>query len=463
VHAQRGAGAEERAFPYAAVATQGVAGCLAGLLAFLVMEPQRIAAEELHGGESLNSYLTVGITFGGLVVAALVLAQEAGTRSGLRMLFRGSLGAVGGALLGVVGFFLSSLVFGSLTDGSDPGVFTLPARAVGWCVFGACLGIAPGLISRSDRRMLHGLLGGAFGGMVGGALFEWVAVSSPSGTLSRFLGYSLLGLAIGLSTAAVEQSLRTAWLTFLTGAQEGRSIVLYRNENLLGRDELADVPLFGDLSVQRRHASLLLKPQPIIRIASPIAGLVVDGLAVRDAVLADGSVIEIGRHRLRFYLRPLDREVEMSSQGTSGPPLPPLSSNYGVEQSRSRVRTPKECALAYVPGMPVVIRVATGNAAGRVIALSQGLTLGRETDNDVALIDPKISRYHARIEPRDGAWVLSDLGSTNGTRLNGLRVVRCGIVPGDFIYLGDVVISVEEPSITAAPDPGYRGERVLKG
>lgn len=459
MHAQRGTGGEERAFPYVTVATQGVAGCLAGLLAFLLMEPQRLDAEQMRGGEGLGSFLTVGITFGGLVVAALILAQEAGARSGLRMLFRGSLGAVGGALLGVVGFFLSSLLFGALTDGSEPGVFTLPARALGWCLFGACLGIAPGLVTRSDRRMLQGLLGGAFGGIVGGALFEWISITAPGGTLSRFLGYSLLGLALGLSTSMVEQSLRAAWLTFLTGSQEGRSIVLYRNENLLGRDELADVPLFGDLSVQRRHASLALKPQPIIRIASPIAGLVVDGLAVRDAVLADGSVIEIGRHRLRFY----HREVEMSSHEGSGPPLPPLSSNYGAEQSRSRVRTPAESALAYVPGMPVVIRIATGNAAGRVIALSQGLTLGRETDNDVALIDPKISRYHARIEPRDGAWVLSDLGSTNGTRLNGLRVVRCGIVPGDFIYLGDVVISVEEPSITAAPDPGYRGERVLKG
>lgn len=438
----------DRASSAAAVLRQSLAGGLGGALAFALMESQRRAAERFGTGDGFDSAITVGVTFGGIVVTALILAQEMGSRSGLRLLFRGSAGAIAGALLGVAGFFLSSWFFGSVSAFGEAEAVEAVARALGWGLFGACLGITPGLVSRADRRVLQGLLGGALGGVAGGCLFVVIAAAAPDGTVSRFFGYTVLGLALGATTAATEQALRVAWLTFLTGPQEGRSVLLFRDENTLGRDELADVPLFGDPSVQRRHACLTLKPAPIISIASPIAELQVDGFPVRDAALADGSLIEIGRHRLRFYHREVD---EM-------PPVPPpaepkpAAAGAAPARGRPRARTPQESAEAYTPGMPVVLRVATGSAAGRVMTLSQGVTLGRETDNDLTLLDPKVSRYHARIEPRDGSWVLSDLGSTNGTRLNGLRVVRAGLVPGDFIYLGDTVISVEEPSFASPSD-----------
>lgn len=431
-----------------AVLTQALAGGLGGALASILMASQRRAAEQLGTGDGPDSAITVGITFGGIVVTALILSQELGSRSGLRLLFRDSIGALAGALLGVVGFYLASLFFGFLAGGAQAGPLEALARSLGWGLFGSCLGIAPGLVARADRRIVQGLLGGALGGVAGGCLFEVVSAVTPDGSASRFLGYTVLGLALGATTAAAEQALRAAWLTFLSGSQEGRTVLLFRDENTLGRDELADVPLFGDSSVQRRHACLSLKPLPIIRIGSPIAGLVVDGVSVRETALVDGSLIEIGTHRLRFY----HREVAAMPPVPPAEPEPPPAVPTASAPARPRPRTPEENAAAYTPGMPLVLRVATGPASGRVVTLSQGLTVGREMDNDLTLLDPKVSRYHARIEPRDGAWVLSDLGSTNGTRLNGLRVVRCGLVPGDFIYVGDTVILVEEPSLAPPTD-----------
>jgi pSer/pThr/pTyr-binding forkhead associated (FHA) protein len=98
---------------------------------------------------------------------------------------------------------------------------------------------------------------------------------------------------------------------------------------------------------------------------------------------------------------------------------------------------------SYQPGQPLVVRMATGNLAGRVIPLRVPLRMGRETDNDLVLLDPKVSRHHARLEPREGSWVVVDLNSRNGTRLNGLRIVRAGLVAGDFVYVGDTVLSIE--------------------
>ena len=47
---------------------------------------------------------------------------------------------------------------------------------------------------------------------------------------------------------------------------------------------------------------------------------------------------------------------------------------------------------------------------------------GRSRQCDVIVDDPNVSRQHAEVRPRGGSWVLTDLGSTNGSRLNGRRV-----------------------------------------
>jgi len=55
---------------------------------------------------------------------------------------------------------------------------------------------------------------------------------------------------------------------------------------------------------------------------------------------------------------------------------------------------------------------------------SPGGTVGRVAGCTVILDDPAVSREHARVERRDGGWWLTDLGSSNGTYLNGERLAR---------------------------------------
>ena len=71
------------------------------------------------------------------------------------------------------------------------------------------------------------------------------------------------------------------------------------------------------------------------------------------------------------------------------------------------------------------------------------LLVGRHPSCDVILESISVSRRHARLTFRDGGWVLQDLGSTNGTRLNGLLVGRCRLQPGDQLALGDQLLQVD--------------------
>ena len=71
------------------------------------------------------------------------------------------------------------------------------------------------------------------------------------------------------------------------------------------------------------------------------------------------------------------------------------------------------------------------------------LTIGRAADNDLALADGRVSRHHARITGRRGTLVYTDLGSTNGSRVNGAAVGELVLGAGDRIELGDTVLVVE--------------------
>jgi predicted component of type VI protein secretion system len=71
------------------------------------------------------------------------------------------------------------------------------------------------------------------------------------------------------------------------------------------------------------------------------------------------------------------------------------------------------------------------------------MLIGRHRDCDVVLSALSVSRRHARLFFRDGRWILQDLESTNGTRVNGCRVGRCQLRPGDHVAIGDEHLTID--------------------
>jgi hypothetical protein len=72
----------------------------------------------------------------------------------------------------------------------------------------------------------------------------------------------------------------------------------------------------------------------------------------------------------------------------------------------------------------------------RTVLSGNRVVIGRSRDCDVTLDDPNVSRRHAELRNQGGTWVVADLGSTNGVKVNGHRVNEAALGPGDELVLG---------------------------
>ena len=101
--------------------------------------------------------------------------------------------------------------------------------------------------------------------------------------------------------------------------------------------------------------------------------------------------------------------------------------------------------MVYSPDREARPLAPPGVAAGRALLVGEGkrtvlagsrVLIGRSRDCDVTLEDPNASRRHAELRNEDGSWIVTDLGSTNGVKVNGRRVKEAVLQPGDELALG---------------------------
>ena len=91
-----------------------------------------------------------------------------------------------------------------------------------------------------------------------------------------------------------------------------------------------------------------------------------------------------------------------------------------------------------------VVRVQKGVPLHATWAIDGIVSIGRGAENRIDLVDPRVSRRHARITKTDDGIAIEDLGSTNGTSVNGAALnAPAGLSPGDIIQVGDTQLRVE--------------------
>jgi pSer/pThr/pTyr-binding forkhead associated (FHA) protein len=412
-----------------------------------------------------------------------------------RVLLRGAaLGALIGGFAGIFGVIIGGTVYNLALFGKSPVLmqqqgslldFThmVLARALGWTFLGALPGLAVGASTRSTRRALHGLCGGLIGGFLGGFVFDLVAtliaqpVQGAAGMLagrgsveiggpSRAIGFTLIGGMTGLFIGLVDEWLKQAWVRVLSGSGEGRDHILSKPVTVLGRDERADIPLFGDPTLAPEQCAICTEGgRFVLHTGAGGAACLVNGRPVQQQILKDSDMLQLGQIRLAYREKATASKFRQPVDvGGTGP----LSGSVAVPSHLCPFcGTPKDasgacqCSVApaapgpsvftepapmaspgwSTPGGPPTtgrLQCMEGPLAGSAFPLDRcPVTIGRASDRTVVLAaDSTVSRNHATIASTAIGHLVHDDGSANGTFVNGVRITDQALAPGDVIHIG---------------------------
>ena len=483
---------------------------LGAVVAWAIMEPTSLMPDtvvRLSYGQNFAIGLIAGFLIGLLLGIADALSGLSPRDQGRRILVGAGFGAAGGILGIAFGNAVYSAMEGIAGAGpyaqhlpanvplqarpaseSAPGFLTflllLFGRGVGWALLGGFIGLSQGVATGSTRKMVNGVVGGIIGGSIGGSAHEIMAWLNAGGVMHfapgmvRFIDFALTGGGRGLFIGFLEEVRKKAWLRRLVGRNEGKEYLIYKPSTVLGRSELADIPIFGDPDVGERHAAISAQGQRyFIEDLGSFYGTTVNGDKVTREPLKDGDMIEVGKTRFRFRDRATARRFGGAPQSyDAGPKIPnsqhvcpfcggvkdaggncectvgaSATSQQTTVQQNAQVAPPPQAdpgTSAPAPsasGQGARLAGLSGPYAGQVFALKSGQTeIGREATKDIGLpLDNTVSRNHSRVVEEAAGWVIYDAGSTNGTFVNGANVQRQELAGGDIVQVGSTKFRFE--------------------
>ena len=220
----------------------------------------------------------------------------------------------------------------------------------------------------------------------------------------------------------------------ITVLKDGETLQEFVIETLpfnIGRKSDNHVVL-DEKNVSRKHAEIVMTDDRyMIRDLGSTGGTLVNGNPVNELDIHTGDMIGIGNFQLRFDSGdPEDeRTVFDADEGT-------VIEEDGTALDEDRTRFYEE------PEATLVI-IQSENLEENVHLTDEEVVLGREEDADIVIDDQRVSRKHCKIALTDGRYVLTDLGSSNGTFINGQKVTEKDLENGDKIQIGNTILQFE--------------------
>jgi hypothetical protein len=291
-----------------------VFGALGGLVAWLLYGVFGNSNPTDSGGilseRNVETVLS-GAIIGGIIGFFVVSVDAIRDRNPVRFSRLGTYGVLVGAAGGALGMLLGDFLNVSVIKGLGGAVLVeTMSRGIGWLFLGLAIGMSEGIAARSLGKFSYGTIGGALGGFLGGCLFGvFMSVAVKGGETTYFwgaLGLAILGACIGSLSALVQAVFQPASVKVLRGWQEGREYPLDKAASLLGRDEHADIALFRDMKVEKKHAFIrrLGNRYVLYNNNAPAEQTLVNDTPVSQArELQDGDRIQLGNILLRFQMR----------------------------------------------------------------------------------------------------------------------------------------------------------------
>jgi len=243
---------------------------------------------------------------------------------------------------------------------------------------------------------------------------------------------------------------------------DGREYVMGGAALVFGREAGCDV-VVPETDVSRRHAEIVQTGQGYLLVDSSTNGTFVNEERVRgQRMLRRADVIRIGGQGFRFYADVIPAAAPPAPRAgpvAEAPPAaqPPPGAAERLQLTMDGLEALRPARSAQLASF--LVRV--GELRGRRLPVKTPIVnIGRADYNDLVFPDPSVSTAHAKLQLREGVWLLVDLDSTNGTFVDGERVKgEAPLAPGAMVRLGDVQLAFE-PTDDAVPVTEGSGTRV---
>lgn len=250
---------------------------------------------------------------------------------------------------------------------------------------------------------------------------------------------------------------------------DGREYAINRASLIMGRDASCDV-VVESKNVSRKHAEIVTSPNGYLLIDHSTNGVLVNGEKVQgQRLLARSDMIRVGEDDFRFYAdqppgggQPAP-PPPVAAPAPAPPPAAPVAQQPSAPPPGARQRlndtmhgAPPAAAAAPAPGPLASLLIRSGARKGERVAIRVPVVnIGRADYNDVVLAEESVSTQHAKLQRREGVWMLVDLGSTNGSFVDGERIEgEAPVTPGATLRFGDASVIF---------DPKDEGVEVAKG
>jgi MFS family permease len=272
-----------------------IAGLSAGLFAWAASEIQTSVYSPANVYASTMIFTSIIGVFFGLGLGAIDGVVEHSSQKALKGAAIGLfIGFFGGGISGLFGQFVYSFL---LSTGSRDLSNFIFARTIAWGVVGIIIGTVPGVSLQAGKKIRNGMLGGVIGGAIGGALFDPIGIFLQSGVVSRLVGISITGGAMGVLISLTEEMMKEAWLLVEQGPLKGKQFILYKNPTRLGSSPNCEIYLFKDPSIFPEHTAInILSNGNSISTLNPKAQLQINGQTTGNSMLKHGDQISIGQY-----------------------------------------------------------------------------------------------------------------------------------------------------------------------
>ena len=250
---------------------------------------------------------------------------------------------------------------------------------------------------------------------------------------------------------------------------DGREYTVGAGPLTLGRDAGSDVVVAGN-EVSRHHAEIRSEAEGYLLLDLSVNGTYVNGERMgKTRLLARADVLRIGNDEFRFYAdaasQPPAATPSVQPESVAPPAAPPPGAAQRLSDTMHGL--PDEQPQRSTPPSPEAAPLASllfrsGEFKGRRLPIKVPVVnIGRGDYNDIVIGDASVSTMHAKLQRREAIWILTDLGSTNGTFVEGERLGgEVALTPGTTLRFGDV-IALFEPLDDHVPAPRTNQTRMM--